>query len=106
MTRHRLETAQDYMKVYPRIVGHIICHSLGYATPTCAARILKDAREGNENWCEWIYSCYQRDPRPAVSLAIKGRHSHHGYMAEYKLAKALVSRANENGDEPIFASWF
>jgi len=27
-------------------------------------------------------------------------------MAEYRLAKKLVDRAIETGDEPIFGSWF
>ena len=97
---------QDYMHRYPRVVAHIICESLGYATPSCAAGILKDAHEDRENWCEWVYSCYNRDPQVPVLNAIRHRHTHHGYMAEYMLARALVQRAIETGDEPIFASWF
>jgi len=104
--RKKPEAVQDYLRTYKRTCGHIICHSLGYATPSCAARILKDAREGNENWCEWIFSCYDRDPRKAVAAAIRTRHTHHGFMAEYKLARALVQRAIETGDEPLFGSWF
>jgi hypothetical protein len=99
-------TPGQIMQRYPRITAHIICESLGYATPSCAARILKDAKEGRENWCEWIYSCYDRDPRKAVQNAIRNRNIHEGYMAEYKLALALVKKALETGDEPIFASWF
>ena len=86
--------------------GGELPESLGYATPTTAAQILKDAKEGDENWCEWIYSCYGRDPRRAVQAAIANRHRHTGYMAEYQHAKALVDRANQSGDEPLFASWF
>ena len=44
----------------------IIAFSLGYATPHCAANILKDAHERQENWSEWIYECYGADPLPAV----------------------------------------
>lgn len=102
----RLETAAAYMKAYPRVTAHIICHSLGYATPTNAAMILKDAHERQENWCEWIYNCYDQDPLPAVRQTIRGRHHHKGYMAEYRLAKALVDQANATGEEPILASWF
>jgi len=83
-------SVEDTMKRYPRITAHIIAESLGYATPSCAARILKDAREGQKNYCEWIYSCYEGDPLPAVKNAIKNRHYHKGFMAEYKLALALV----------------
>ena len=106
MPQPRPDSIQDYMKRYPRTVAHIIAESLGYATPSCAARILKDAKEGQENWCEWIYSCYERNPKIPVRNAIRNRHAHHGYMAEYKLARALVERAIEKGDEPLFASWF
>ena len=95
-----------YMERYPRITSHIIAESLGYATPTRAASILKDAAEGKENWCEWIFSCYNRNPRKAVENAIRSKHHHKGYMAEYSLAKKLVARALETGEEPVFGSWF
>ncbi len=102
----RPDTAEEYLQRYPRICGHIIAESLGYAVPLVAARILKDAKEGNENWCEWIYSCYDRDPRPAVEGAIRDRHHHRGYMAEYQQALAIVRRRLETGKGPVFASWF
>lgn len=41
---------KQIMKKYPRITAHIIAESLGYATPSCAARILKYAREGKKNY--------------------------------------------------------
>jgi len=99
-------SVKNTMQRYPRITAHIIAESLGYATPSCAARILKDAKEGKENHCEWIASCYKCDPRSAVQNAIRNRHHHEGFMAEYKLALALVKKALETGEEPIFASWF
>lgn len=99
-------SVKETMKRYPRITAHIIAQSLGYASPTCAARILKDTREGRENYCEWIYSCYDKNPLRAVLDSIRNRHCHKGYMAEYRLAYALVKRAIETGDEPLFASWF
>jgi len=97
---------KEIMKEYPRITAHVIAESLGYATPSCAARILKDARERKENYCEWIDACYGGDPLPAVKNAIRNRHHHKGFMAEYKTALALVKRAIETGDEPVFESWF
>lgn len=97
---------QDYLARYPRICAHIIAESLGYATPTTAAAILKDAKEGRENWCEWIYSCYRCDPRPAVAQAIRNRSHHHGYMASYRQAFDIVKRKLESGEDPLFASWF
>lgn len=87
MPRHRPKSVQDYMRRYPRITAHIICESLCYAPPTRATAILKDAEEGRENWCEWVYSCYNRDPKIPVRNAIRGRHTHKGYMAEYALAQ-------------------
>ena len=99
-------SVEETMKRYPRITAHIIAESLGYATPSCAARILKDAREDRKNYCEWIYSCYDGDPLSAVKNAIKNRHYHKGFMAEYKTALAFVKRAIETGDEPLFGSWF
>lgn len=99
-------SAEDTMKRYPCLTAHVIAESLGYAAPSRAARILKDAREGRENYCEWIYSCYRSDPLPAVRNSIRNRHHHRGFMAEYRLAKKLVDRAIETGDEPIFGSWF
>lgn len=99
-------SVQETMKRYPLITAHIIAESLGYATPTCAAKILKDAREDRENYCEWIDACYQRNPLWAVQDAIRCRHNHSGYMAEFKLAKALVEKSLKEGKEPEFASWF
>lgn len=106
MTALKLESSRDYLERYPRICAHIIAESLGYATPMTAANILRDAKEGNENWCEWIFSCYARNPRPAVEQAIKGRETHYGYMASYQLALAIVRREIETGEGPMFASWF
>ncbi len=101
-----LEIATDYLARYPRICAHIIAESLGYATPRVAACILKDAKQHHENWCEWIDSCYGRNPRPAVERAIKNRHRHHGYMASYGQALQIVHRELETGQGPALASWF
>jgi hypothetical protein len=100
------ETPKEFMQRYPRITSHIIAESLGYATPTTAARIGLDGMYGRENWCEWIYSSHGRDAREALKRSIQHRHGHEGYMAEYKLARKLVDIALEKGEEPIFASWF
>jgi len=99
-------SVEETMKRYPCLTAHVIAESLGYATPSRAARILKDAREGRKNYFEWISSCYGSDPLPAVRNAIRNRHHHKGYMAEYKLAKKIVDRAIETGEEPFLGSWF
>lgn len=83
----------EIMKKYPRITAHIIAESLGYASPSCAAAILCDAVENKKNYCECIYSCYYGDPLLAMKSAIRNSHHHKGFMAEYKLALALVRKA-------------
>jgi hypothetical protein len=97
---------KETMNRYPHITMHIMAESLGYAAPSCAANILKDAREGRKNHCEWIYSGYSGDAGAAVRDAIKHRHTHQGFIAEYKLSLALVRRALGSGDEPDLGSWF
>ena len=91
---------------WPRVVAHLICCSLGYATPDCAGAIVADMLDGQENWCEWIYSCYNKQPKPAVQQAIRARHHHHGYMSEYRNALVIVARQLVHGQKPEFASWF
>lgn len=104
--RPPLESARDYLSRYPRICAHIIADSLGYAVPLVAAGILKHAKENQPHYCEWIDACYGGDPRPAVQRAIRNRHTHHGYMASYNLALKIVRRELDEGESPMFASWF
>ncbi len=106
MPRGALESSKDYLARYPRICAHVIAESLGYATPLTAAAILRDAKEGKTNYCEWIDSCYRGNPRTAVERAIRYRSRHEGYMASYELALAIVRRQVESGEGPGFASWF
>lgn len=101
-----LQTPEDYLRRYPRITASIICESLGYATPTKAAIILMHAHRGEPDYCEWIDACYRGDARQAVQDAIRRRHGHRGYMADFDLALNLVQRAIDTGDEPLFGSWF
>lgn len=97
---------QETMKRYPVLTAHIIAESMGYATPSCAARILKDAREGKKNYCEWIHSCYQGDALMAVKNSILFRDEHTGYMNDYQRARALVKKSLESGVEPLLGRWF
>lgn len=96
----------DALRRWPRLCAHVICHSLGYATPTRAADIVLAAARRRPHFCEWIDACYAGDPLPAVQAAIQGRHTHRGYMAEYRVARALVEQAIHDGDHCVFASWF
>ena len=99
-------TAEEAMRRWPRLTAHVIASSLGYATPTCAANIILDAKAGRQNWCEWIWSCFDGDARKAVERAIRNRHTHTGFIASYKLAWELVRLAAEEGREPVLASWY
>lgn len=103
---HKNMSTEGIMARYPALVAHIIAESLGYACPSTAAVILRDAIQKKENWCEWIVSCYACDPRAMLRKCIKSRHYHTGYMAEYRRALALVLRAICDGKEPEFAAWF
>ena len=94
------------MRRWPRVTAHLIAESLGYATPTEAATIVADGKDGQTNYCEWIDACYQGDARAALRDAINHRYHHRGYMAEYRMAKALVDRAIATDKEPELASWF
>ena len=104
--RGKPETTEDFIHRYPRTTAHIIAESLGYASPTRAALIGLDGVHGRENYCEWVDACYRGDARRCLNDAIRNRHFHKGYMAEYRLAKHLVDRALESKEEPLFASWF
>jgi hypothetical protein len=105
--RKKPTCAREFMERYPRITAHIISESLGYATPSTAARIGLDGMYGRENYCEWISYCYAGDARKALQNAIRNRHCHYGFMADYKSgALPLVRHAIKTGEEPLFASWF
>jgi hypothetical protein len=100
------DSLEHVMLRWPLLVAHVICESLGYATPSCAARIVADAAAKRDNWCEWIACCYGHDPREALRQAVKTRRWHRGYMADQETAKALVLNALMAGKEPALASWF
>lgn len=61
------------MRAYPRITAHIIAESLGYATPSLAAQIIKNARDGEKNYCEWVWSSYEGVAKKIVENAIRRR---------------------------------
>ncbi len=102
----RDRTADGILRRCPRLVAHVIAESLGYASPTLAARLVECGAAGRENWCEWILACYGGDARKAVRSAIRNRRSHRGYMAEVGQALALVRHTAQHGDPTLFGSWF
>jgi hypothetical protein len=44
--------------------------------------------------------------RDTLRDAIRSRHHHRGFMAEYVHARALVHRLVTTDDSPLLASWF
>ena len=106
MPRTKLSSSREYLARYPRICAHIIAESRGYATPLTAAGILRDAKEKQVNYCEWIYASYRTEPRKAVEGAVRHRATHVGYMASYDLALQIVRHQLETGESPAFGSWF
>lgn len=99
-------TSEEVVRRWPRLTAHVIAESLGYATPSCAGRIIADAKEGRQNWCEWVATCFAGDAREVIRRSIVNRHTHKGYMASYSLALEIVREAIKKGTEPLFASWF
>ncbi|HTF57428.1 MAG TPA: hypothetical protein VK661_09370 [Planctomycetota bacterium] len=97
---------QEVLRRWPRITAHVIAESLGYAAPGLAAKIVADAACGRPNYCEWIDCCYRGNAPEAVRSAIRHRHRHHGPMAEFRQALALVRHCAQTGEELLFASWF
>ncbi len=116
-------TADEAMKKYPRLVAHLICESLGYFTPMSAANAIAHYINGEPFYCEWYYHMAQcggelragetldrrmlEIGRERLKYAYCGRKSHTGYMAHYPLARSMVDRAIQHGEQPNFdlMSW-
>ena len=107
------------MKRYPRLTSHLICESLGYFTPKAAANAIWHYKNNRAFFCEWYShqaSCMGKGlfdeeavrevGREVISRSFKFRHSHKGYMSDYRHARHLVNRAIEDDVHPDFASWF
>ncbi len=104
-------TAEDVLRRYPRLVAHLICESLGYFSPDAAANAIAHAKRAEPFACEWYLHMAGADrslveiARRVLERAIRGRHRHRGYMAEYRHALALVRQRVRTGDGPLLASW-
>ncbi|MBZ4649215.1 hypothetical protein [Thermosipho sp. (in: thermotogales)] len=97
-------------KKYRRIMGHLICESLGYLTPTAAKEWINYYKEEKEYYCEWVYDMLlkglKNPTKYVLKSAIKNRHYHKGSMKNYKIAKQLVDDYFDKNISPQFASWF
>jgi len=87
-----------------RICAHIIAESYGAATPTLAARALKDAAEGTRTlveylrtgsknmYCVAIATVYAGDPTPFVKDAIDSRCLHTTESRDARRAYRIIRR--------------
>jgi len=106
---------------YRKLVGHLICESLGYFTPQSALRAVQAHRDGEPFACEWYSHISMQQSkgmfdqaalieinRATLERAFRRRHDHAGYMAEYEQAKALVDQEidREGSTHGRLASWF
>jgi hypothetical protein len=103
----------EILKRYPRLVSHLICESLGYFTPEGAAGAILAVVQNRACACEWYLHMagvggrsLEDVGRDTLRDAIRSRHHHRGFMAEYAHARALVHRLVTTGDSPLLASWF
>lgn len=113
----KVPTQDEVLRRWPRVVGHLIAESLGYFTPRAAANAIIMFKLGKPFWCEWYMHiasfspCGATEPemvevgRMVLKDSIRKRHIHHGFMSDYRLARALVGEALK-GNDPILASWF
>jgi len=107
-------TVEETMAKYPRLTAHLICQSLGYFTPSAAARAIQAHKLHQPYHCEWymgIASYSGKDIKEVnaetLNRAFKHRHYHKGFMSSYEVAKRLVDETlKDSRNEPIFASWF
>jgi hypothetical protein len=106
---------------YPRLIAHMICESLGYFTPMCAANAIIRYLEGDTFPCEWYsHRCNCRGRgyfhketlldigRETIASSFARRKHHTGYMASYQHAHALVAAElkREGCTSGMLASWF
>ncbi len=119
-TEAGIDTQKLVMKRYPRITSHLIAHSLGYFSPRSAANAVLSYINGRGFWCEWYMHmasfCEGQDRdaiikqvgRDTLKRAIEFRHTHKGFMASYRQARAIIEAEIKDLNDPMicFASWF
>ena len=103
-------SGHEVLQRWPRIVANLICDSLGYFSPMGAANAIADHVNERECWCE-LYISFLRSDKAMLAIgeerlrnAIRSRHRHRGFMADYRAARLAVAH-ERNGNGPIFMSW-
>lgn len=114
-------TNEEIARRYPTLTAHVVCESLGYFTPACAARAIRDAVTGKPFFCEWYMHRVRYAPtkeedylkaitettREVLQEAIARRKFHTGMMSSLAAGKAAVARFVTSPEiEPVpFMSW-
>ena len=110
----RPDTIEETLDRYPRLVGHMLCESLGYFSPGAAANAILHYIRGHAFFCEWYYHMAWKDQsrdnildigREVIGRAFSKRHHHQGFMADYATARAIVEDVRSGVEDPIFMSW-
>lgn len=114
-------TKREILRRHPRLIAHMMCASLGYFSVSTATYALQCYIEDRSCACEWYsHMCMCRghgmfDEAELVKIgaevvagAFRNRHSHTGYMAEIKHAKAQVAAElqREGCTSDMLAAWF
>jgi len=110
---------REILRRYPRVCAHLVCDSLGYYSPDSAAYALRDIALGRPAYSEWFMhmasvqlknegaaaprdadgyvdeAYYQKTMigigRHILERAVKSRSHHHGMMADYGQARAVIA---------------
>ena len=104
-------TADDAIRRHPLLTAHLICESLGYYSPRAAAVAIADHQNDRGSYSELMLHLAGRDGdvkgamRRLLGAAFSRRRQHQGYMADFGVARALVSRSIAGLGEPPFSSW-
>ena len=106
MNPQTLETSQQIMRRYPRLIVHLICESHGNILPSAAAQILMDTRARRASVAPLVTVSLDGDPLLAVRRAIRHRNQHRRDILNYETIQYVVSRAIQTGEEPFFFIWF
>ena len=96
---------REIAALYPGECAQIIAFSLGYATPATAAFILKDAALGEQNYSEWISTCFRGDPSAMLERALDEQ-TMERYANTRAYARQLIDQFVSTGEQPMLASWF
>lgn len=124
VNNRKIRSQQEVLQHLPCLTAHLIAESLGYFTPETAANAIACYTRSESFFCEWFYDWAERrldsgntecdGLRETVKEvgelvlrnAIRQRSRHGGPVAEFKRALALVRHVRQNGQGPMFASWF